>query len=229
VPALSLHVGPRLDSDERIGEAVKLAADRGIPVVEAGRFELDRLTPGVVHQGIALRIRPYDYASVDEMIAAAAAAVTAQPLLVALDGVTDPRDLGASARSAAAFGGSGVIIPVRRSAGVTAAAWQASGGALRRIPVAQAPNLPRALAACAQAGLFVVGMQAGPGDEAGADLRSLDLAGSPLVLVVAAGAWLSRLVAQQCDAVVTLGVGAGESLPGPVLAGIALHQVSGLR
>src|SRR6266571_1377104 len=68
VPALALHVGPRLDADDRIGQAIKLAAGSGIPVVEAGRSELDRLTGGAVHQGLALRVRPYSYAHPDDLI-----------------------------------------------------------------------------------------------------------------------------------------------------------------
>ena len=151
VPATALHIGPRLDSDERIGEAVTLAADAGIPVVEAGRAELDRLTAGAVHQGLVLRVRPYQYAHPDDLVERAADA--AQPaLIVALDGVTDPRNLGAVARSVAAFGGHGVLVPARRSAGVTAGAWKASAGALARVPVAQASNLVAALTSYQEAG-----------------------------------------------------------------------------
>ncbi|HEX9033308.1 MAG TPA: 23S rRNA (guanosine(2251)-2'-O)-methyltransferase RlmB [Streptosporangiaceae bacterium] len=221
VPALALHVGPRLDPDERIGEAVKLAADRGIPVVEAGRSELDRLTGGAVHQGLALRIRPYAYAHPDELTSR-----RDRPLVVALDGITDPRNLGAVARSVAAFGGDGVLIPVRRSAGVTAGAWKASAGALARVPVAQAPNLSRTLAAYKQAGLFVVGLDAG----ASADIAGLTLADGPLVLVIGSeGRGLSRLIAQQCDAIVKIPITGAESLNAGVAAGIALYQVSMLR
>jgi 23S rRNA (guanosine2251-2'-O)-methyltransferase len=103
VPAIALHVGPRLDADERISEAIKLAADAGIAVVEAGRAELDRLTGGAVHQGLALRIRPYAYAHPDDLLARKGQ----PPLIVALDGITDPRNLGAVARSVAAFGATG--------------------------------------------------------------------------------------------------------------------------
>lgn len=222
VPSLALHVGPRLDSDDRIGEAVKLAADSNVPVVETGRAELDRLVPGVVHQGLALRIRPYEYAHPDELLA------DVQPgsLIVALDGVTDPAELGAVVRAAAAFGGAGVVVPARRSAEVTAAAWKASAGAVARIPVAQAPNLPRTLASCAQAGMFVVGV-APAGAPGAADIVTLDLADQPLVLVT--GPALSRLVAQQCDAIVTLGTGDGESLTAPVAAGIAMYQLARLH
>jgi 23S rRNA (guanosine2251-2'-O)-methyltransferase len=227
VPAQALHVGPRLDPDERINEAVKLAADKGIPVVEAGRAELDRMTGGAIHQGLALRIRPYSYAHPDDLAKAASASGSGQePLIVALDGITDPRNLGAVVRSVAAFGGDGVLVPVRRSAGVTAGAWKASAGALARVPVAQASNLARALAGYAEAGLFVVGLDAGASE----DIGSLALADGPLVLVIGSeGKGLSRLVAQQCDAVVKIPISGAESLNAGVAAGIALYQVSRLR
>jgi 23S rRNA (guanosine2251-2'-O)-methyltransferase len=225
VPAIALHVGPRLDADERIGEAVMLAADAGIPVVEAGRSELDRLTGGAIHQGLALRIRAYAYAHPDDLLRAGYDAGD-QPLIVALDGVTDPRNLGAVVRSVAAFGGHGVLVPARRSAGVTAGAWKASAGALARVPVAQAPNLVRALATYQDAGLFVVGLHP-RGDEDIADLR---LADGPLVLVIGSeGKGLSRLVTQRCDVVVRIPVSGAESLNAGVAAGIAMYQVALLR
>jgi 23S rRNA (guanosine2251-2'-O)-methyltransferase len=226
VPVIALHVGPRLDADQRISEAISLAAARGIPVVEAGRAELDRLTGGAIHQGLALRVRPYSYAHPDDLIARARDAAQ-QPLIVALDGVTDPRNLGAIVRSAAAFGGHGVLVPVRRAAGVTAGAWKASAGALARVPVAQAPNLVAALAAYQRAGLFVAGLDAGAQTQVG----ELDLADGPLVLVIGAeGKGLSRLVAERCDAIARIPIdGPAESLNAGVAAGIALYEVARLR
>jgi 23S rRNA (guanosine2251-2'-O)-methyltransferase len=222
VPAIALHVGPRLDADERITEAIKLAAETGVPVAEAGRAELDRITGGAVHQGLALRIRPYAYAHPDDLLGSAGPA----PLIVALDGVTDPRNLGAVARSVAAFGGNGVLVPARRSAGVTSGAWKASAGALARVRVAQAPNLALALASYARAGLFLVGLEADADEEIG----SLSLASSPLVLVVGSeGKGLSRLVAQRCDVIVKIPISGAESLNAGVAAGIALYQVAMLR
>jgi len=226
VPATALHVGPRLDSDERIGQAVMLAADAGIPVVEAGRAELDRITGGAVHQGLALRIKRYSYADPADLVEAARSAGE-QPLIVALDGVTDPRNLGAVARSAAAFGGHGILVPARRSAGVTAGAWKASAGVLARLRVAQTANLARALATYADDGLFVVGLDAaGP-----RDVGDLELADSPLVLVVGSeGKGLSRLVAERCDEVVRIPIsGAAESLNAGIAAGIALYEVARRR
>jgi 23S rRNA (guanosine2251-2'-O)-methyltransferase len=226
VPATALHVWPRLDPDERIGEAVALAAEVGIPVVEAGRAELDRLTGGASHQGLALKVRPYRYAHPDDLVAQAGEA--GQPaLIVALDGVTDPRNLGAVARSATAFGGHGVLIPVRRSAGVTAGAWKSSAGTLARIPVAQASNLAAALASYQEAGLFTVGLSADGDTEIG----ELELADGPVVLVVGSeGRGLSRLIAQRCDVLARIPMpGAAESLNAGVAAGIALYEVARRR
>jgi 23S rRNA (guanosine2251-2'-O)-methyltransferase len=226
VPVIALHVGPRLDADQRISEAISLAAGKGIPVVEAGRAELDRLTGGAIHQGLVLRVRPYSYAHPDDLITRAHDAGQ-PPLIVALDGVTDPRNLGAIVRSAAAFGGHGVLVPVRRSAGVTAGAWKASAGTLARVPVAQAPNLVRTLAGYQEAGLFVVGLDAA----AETPIDQLDLADGPLVLVVGSeGKGLSRLVTEHCDAVARIPIrGAAESLNAGVAAAIALYEVARLR
>jgi 23S rRNA (guanosine2251-2'-O)-methyltransferase len=226
VPATALHVGPRLDSDERIGQAVMLAADAGIAVVEAGRSELDRITGGAIHQGLALRIRRYAYADPADL-AEAARDRGQQPLIVALDGVTDPRNLGAVARSVAAFGGHGVLVPARRSAGVTAGAWKASAGALAKVRVAQTANLARALAAYQADGLFVVGLAAG----GPADIGDLDLADSPLVLVVGSeGKGLSRLVTERCDVVASIPItSAAQSLNAGVAASIALYAVARVR
>jgi 23S rRNA (guanosine2251-2'-O)-methyltransferase len=226
VPAAALYAAPRRDADDRVREAVALAAAAGVPMIEAGRAELDRVTGGAVHQGLALRVRPYDYAAPGDLLARAGGA-GAPALIVALDGITDPRNLGAVARSVAAFGGHGVLVPARRSARVTAGAWKASAGALARVPVAQATNLARALAACQQAGLFVVGLDAG----AATPVEGLAVADAPLVLVVGSeGRGLSRLVAERCDVLARIPMAAGaESLNAGVAAGIALYAVGRAR
>jgi 23S rRNA (guanosine2251-2'-O)-methyltransferase len=226
VPATALYAAQRLDADDRVREAITLAARAGVPLIEAGRAELDRLTGGSVHQGLALRIRPYDYLHPADLTALAAARGE-PPLIVALDGVTDPRNLGAIARSAAAFGGHGVLIPARRSAKVTAGAWKASAGALARVPVAQAPNLVRALTAYAGDGLFVVGLDAA--GTTGVD--DLEVADGPLALVVGSeGRGLSRLVTQRCDLLARIPMAAAtESLNAGVAAGIALHEIARRR
>jgi 23S rRNA (guanosine2251-2'-O)-methyltransferase len=226
VPAAALYVGGRVARDERVAEAIKLAADRGVPVLEAGAAELDRLTGGALHQGLALRVRAYHYAHPDDLLARAADAGQL-PLIVALDGVTDPRNLGAIVRSAAAFGAHGVVVPARRGAGVTAGAWKASAGALARLPVARAANLARALQSYRDAGVFVAGLDA----DGQTGIRDLDLATAPLVLVTGSeGRGLSRIVAQACDVLVRIPIaGATESLNAGVATGIALYEVAAVR
>jgi len=148
-------------------------------------------------------------------------------LIVALDGVTDPRNLGAVARSAAAFGAHGVVVPARRGAGVTAGGWKASAGALARVPVARAVNLARALQSYRAAGVFVAGLDAA-GDTPS---RDLDLATAPLALVISSeGRGLFRIVAQSCDVLVRIPIAARtESLNAGVAAGIALYEVAAIR
>jgi 23S rRNA (guanosine2251-2'-O)-methyltransferase len=226
VPAAVLYVGTRVQHDERVSEAIKLAADRGVVVLQAGVAELDRLTGGALHQGLALRVRAYQYAHPDDLLARAADAAQ-PPLIAALDGVTDPRNLGAIVRSAAAFGAHGVVVPARRGAGVTAGAWKASAGALARLPVARAANLARALQSYRDEGVFVAGL-----DTAGdTEIRDLDLATSPLVLAIGSeGRGLSRIVAQACDVLVRIPIAARtESLNASVAASIALYEVATIR
>jgi 23S rRNA (guanosine2251-2'-O)-methyltransferase len=226
VPASALLVVERIDSDDRVREALKTAAAVGLPVLEAPRAELDRLAGGASHQGIALQVPPYSYAHPDELLDRAAQAGE-RPLLVALDGVTDPRNLGAVVRSAAAFGAHGVVVPERRSAGMTASAWKTSAGAAARVPVARTTNLARALAAYRKAGVFVVGLDG----DGSASVDDLAFAIDPLVLVVGSeGKGLSRIVTEQCDAVARIPITAGtESLNASVAAGIALYAVARAR
>ena len=226
VPATALWVAERIDSDDRVRESMKLAGQHGIALMEASRTELDRVAGGAYHQGVVLQVPAYDYAHPDDLLAAAAGAGEA-PLLVALDGVTDPRNLGAVLRSAAAFGAHGVVVPSRRAAGVTATAWKVSAGAAARVPVARATNLTRTLQGYRDAGLYVVGLDG----EATDDLGGVDLLTDPVVLVVGSeGKGLSRLVRETCDAVAAIPISsAAESLNAAVAAGIALYEVARRR
>ena len=226
VPAKALYVASRIESDERVREALKLAADLGLPLMEASKVDLDRMTSGGVHQGLVLQVPAYRYAHPDDLLVAAKK--SGRPaLLVALDGVTDPRNLGAVVRSAAAFGGHGVIVPERRAAGMTASAWKVSAGAAARVPVARATNLNRTLKALKDAGCFVVGLDAG-GD---VELPDLQLAKDPLVLVAGSeGKGLSRLVRENCDVIASIPMaGQMESLNAGVAAGVALYEVARRR
>lgn len=140
VPATALYVALGSEADERLTESVSRAADLGIAILEVPRTDLDRMTNNHLHQGIALQVPPYNYAHPDDLVEAATGSPPA--LLVALDNISDPRNLGAIVRSVAAFGGHGVLIPQRRSASVTAVAWRTSAGAAARVPVARPPISP---------------------------------------------------------------------------------------
>ena len=227
VPAKALYVATRIESDDRVREALKLAGERGLPLLEGSKLDLDRMTNNGVHQGLVLQVPAYRYAHPDDLLVAAAK--TGRPaLLVALDGVTDPRNLGAVVRSAAAFGGHGVIVPERRAAGMTASAWKVSAGAAARVPVARATNLNRTLLELKKAGCFIVGLDAG-GD---VSLPDLHVATDPVVLVAGSeGKGLSRLVRENCDVIASIPmIGGGiESLNAGVAAGVALYEVARRR
>ncbi|MFG2075530.1 23S rRNA (guanosine2251-2'-O)-methyltransferase [Nonomuraea maritima] len=223
VPCNALYVAQRMESDDRVRDAIKIAVERGVALLEVTRDKLDRLTEGGVHQGIALQIPAYDYAHPSELVEIAHEAAEA-PLIVALDSVTDPRNLGAIARSATAFGAHGLLIPSRRSAGVTGGAWKTSAGTLATLRVARASNLTAALREYRDAGLFVVGLD-GSGD---AEIADVELLSEPLVVVVGSeGKGLSRLVREQCDVVARIPMrAAAESLNAGVAAGVALYEAA---
>ncbi|MBQ1072365.1 23S rRNA (guanosine(2251)-2'-O)-methyltransferase RlmB [Micromonospora sp. C31] len=225
VPATALYTAQGIDVDDRVNEIIRTAADRGIANLEISRAELDRMTGGVLHQGVGLQVPPFAYEPFEDLVAAALE--QAAPLLVALDGVTDPRNLGAVIRSAAAFGAQGVFVPERRAAGITATAWRTSAGAAARVPVAQVTNLTRSLKACRDAGFMVVGLDA----DGETDLYDLEAAVGPLVVVVGSeGRGLSRLVGETCDLTVGIPmVSDVESLNASVAAAVTLAEVARRR
>ncbi len=227
VPASMLYVQQFIDNDERVRDALQLAQERGgIHLMEAPRPELDRMTNGLNHQGLVLQVPAYEYAHPEDL-AAAAFDVGEDPLIVALDGVTDPRNLGAVVRSVAAFGGHGVVVPERRAAGMTAGAWKTSAGAAARTPVARATNLTRALEAYQKAGITIVGLAA-DGEHKVGDLQALE---GPVVIVVGSeGKGLSRLVGETCDYLVRIPMpGGSESLNAGVAAGVVLYEAARRR
>jgi 23S rRNA (guanosine2251-2'-O)-methyltransferase len=226
VPATALYVAVGIESDERVTEAIRVAGNRGLALLEVSRGELDRRTGGLLHQGIALQVPPYSYRELPDVLAAAQES-TSTPLLVALDGVTDPRNLGAVIRSAVAFGAHGLILPERRSAGVTAVAWRASAGTAARLPIAQVTNLVRALKQCQEAGMLVVGLDA----DGTTQLDELEVAVDPVVVVVGSeGRGLSRLVGETCDLTLSIPMSdEAESLNASVAAAVTLAEIARRR
>jgi 23S rRNA (guanosine2251-2'-O)-methyltransferase len=224
IPVATMYVASRIDSDDRVKEALKLATERGLAILETPRGELDRLTDGAVHQGLALQVPPYDYAHPSDLVDPEMPGI---PLVVALDGITDPRNLGAIIRSVAAFGGHGVVVPERRSVGMTASAWKTSAGAAARIPVAKASNLTRALEEYKKAGFFILGLDM-DGD---VELPDLSLASEPLVIVTGSeGKGLSRLVRETCDQIVSIPMSSAvESLNAGLATGVTLYEIARQR
>jgi 23S rRNA (guanosine2251-2'-O)-methyltransferase len=226
VPASALYVMQFIDTDDRVRDAFQAANERGIPLMEAPRPQLDQMTGGLNHQGLVLQVPPYEYAHPDDLLELASDA-DEDALIMALDGVTDSRNLGAVVRSAAAFGAHGVVIPERRAAGMTAGAWKTSSGAAARLPVARATNLTRALESYQKAGVMVVGLAA----DGEAEIGDLDALTGPVVIVAGSeGRGLSRLVAETCDLLVRIPMpGQTESLNAGVAAGIVLYEAARLR
>lgn len=225
VPATALYIAQGTRNDDRLTEAVQLAHSRSIPFIEVPRLELDSMTGNGLHQGVGLQIPPFEYADVFDLIGTVADSKE-QGMIVVLDNITDPRNLGAVIRSTAAFGGQGVVIPERRSASVTAVAWRTSAGTAARLPVAKATNITRALKEFQQNGYQVVGLDAG-GDTT---YDSYDGTGPVVIVVGSEGKGLSRLVRETCDVLVSVPTTSWvESLNASVAAGVVLSEFSRQR
>ena len=221
VPSTELIVARSIDIDDRIEESLKLALKKSIPIREVHRADLEKLSMN--SQGIALSIKPYQYSSLDEILLRAG-----KPgLIVALDSVTDPRNLGAIIRSAAAFGADGVVIPERRAAAMTASAWKASAGAAARMQVAQVTNLNRAIEDVQEKGYFVVGLDG----ESEVFISEMKVATERIMIIVGSeGKGLSRLTREKCDLVVKIPMrSTTESLNASVATSIALFAVDEAR
>lgn len=204
--------------DGEIDELVSLAEGSRVPVRRVDGDEIEELTPDVVHQGVVARAPEFGYQRLRDLLER----VVDPALLVALDHVTDPRNLGAVARSAEAVGADALLIPGRRAAGVTTVAEKAAAGALAHLPVVREANLATALRTCRDAGLWIVGL-AGDGET---PLYDCPLLTEPLVLVAGAeGAGLARLSRVVCDQVVSLPQrGRVGSLNVAVAAAVALYE-----
>ena len=228
VPSNVLHVQADLALDDRIREALELAAERRLPVMEMTRFEMDRMTSHGVHQGLSLTVPPYQYLD-PSVLLEIASNTRAASLFVALDGITDPRNLGAVVRSAAAFGAKGILIPERRAAGMGASAWKTSAGAAARVPVSRITNMTRTLLAFRDVGATVIGLAA-EGPTSIDQLDSSTMSGAVVVVVGSEGEGLGRLVAKTCDLLVSIPImSSTESLNAGVAASIALYEIDRLR
>ena len=208
----------------RVDSEIRQAAEvRRIELAERDRTELDRLTEGVRHQGVVAIAEDYPFRDLDEILAEGSQPV----VLVALDQVTDPQNLGAIIRSAVTLGLHGVIIQKHRAAGVTASVVRASAGATEHASIARVTNLQRTLLSLAQAGFEIVGLDAG-GDT---DIRTLEPSRGGRVLVIGSeGKGLRRMVRERCDTIVQIPQeGPMDSLNASVAAAIAMYEITGKR
>jgi 23S rRNA (guanosine2251-2'-O)-methyltransferase len=223
IPARELVVASGVDIDERLEESVRLAQRMGISIREVERRQIEHMTGIANHQGIALVVKPFQYSSQKEIFARA----KVPALFVAVDGVTDPRNVGAIARSAAAFSADGLLIPERRNAPLTAAAWKSSAGAAARLPIAQVTNLVRSIEDAKEYGCFVVGLDG----DADTTIEAMELADQPLYLIVGSeGRGLSRLVREKCDLLISIPMSnTVESLNASVAMSIALYSIDRKR
>ncbi|MGH2794501.1 MAG: 23S rRNA (guanosine(2251)-2'-O)-methyltransferase RlmB [Actinomycetota bacterium] len=209
-----------------LGEIVATAASAGVRVERVPRPVLDKIATGRAHQGIIAEAEPYRYRSWEDAVAAAKERGEV-PLLLALDGVTDPGNLGSLIRSAEAAGAHAVLVPKRRAAPVTPTVEKASAGAIEHLPIDRVPNLERALVRAKGLGLWVVGLDG----DAETALWDSHLFTEPLVLVVGAeGKGISRLVAERADALVRIPMlGRLGSLNAAMAGAIALFEASRRR
>jgi len=223
IPAKELVVAVGVDVDERLNESIRLSQKIGIGIREVERRQIENMTGIANHQGVALIVKPFQYSSQKEIFARA----KEPALFVAVDGVTDPRNIGAIARSAAAFSADGLLIPERRNASLTAAAWKTSAGAAARLPIAQITNLSRSIDDAKAYGCFVVGLDG----DADTTVDSMEIADQPLYVIVGSeGKGLSRLVREKCDLLISIPMSSAvESLNASVAMSIALYAIDRKR
>lgn len=201
-------------------DLVELAKRQRVMVEPRSKLELDALADGVRHQGVVAIIGDYDYSSLEAILAAAGD----DPLIVALDEITDPHNLGAIVRSAVAFGVDGVLVPKHRAATVTPVVVRASAGATEHARIAKITNLQRTLLSLGEKGLSIVGL-AGEGEHLITELPPAPL--GRVVVVGSEGSGLRRMVRERCDVLARIEQsGPIASLNASVAAGIALHEAA---
>ena len=212
---------PFPDEDDQIGRIRDEARSRGMAVRTMDRDQLDRLTRFGHHQGVAMKTTGYPYVGFDEIVAAASADALA--LVVVLDHLEDPQNVGSILRTACAVGATGVVIPEDRACGITPAAARASAGGAEHVKVAHVVNLVRAIEDLKEAGLWTTGLGWGEGARRHTDI---DFKGRCALVVGAEGRGLSRLVRENCDFIAELPMPGGfESLNAGVAAAVAMYEV----
>lgn len=208
------------NAEGSIGKILSLARERGVPFVKVDRATLDRLTGGAVHQGVALKVSPYEYSEVADILARAKECGE-DPFILLLDGVEDPHNFGAILRSAECAGAHGVIVPKNGSAPLSEVVAKASAGAVAYVPVAKVTNLVRTIEDLKEHGLWIAACDMG-GDR----YYECDLTGPVALVIGGEGKGIGRLVRETCDYVVSMPLmGKINSLNASNAAAIALYEV----
>ncbi len=201
-------------------DLLSLAHARRIPVSEVTPAVLDKMAPDSGHQGVVAAMAARAYATLDQILAVAAEKGES-PFILMLDGLEDPRNLGAIIRTAEAAAAHGVIIPERRSVGLTPAAVKTSAGASEYLPVARVTNLNRTIEELKEKGLWIIGA-----DMNGPDYRTVDFAGAVCLVIGSEGKGLSRMVREHCDFLAAIPMrGQVGSLNASVAAGLLIYEV----
>lgn len=209
------------DGDGRLGQLVRLAKKEKIVVMETDRRKLDALSKTGAHQGVIALCSATEYASVQDLLDVAAARGE-PPLLVLADGVTDPHNLGAIIRTACAAGAHGLIIPKRRSVGVSETVEKVAAGAVEHLKIARVVNLNAAIKELKSQGVWIVGTDL-TGEK---ELYQQDLTGPLGVVIGSEGEGMSRLVREQCDFLVKIPMrGSIQSLNASVASGVILYEI----
>ena len=213
------------NEDDQIARIRDEAMARRLVVRTMTREQLDRLTRFGHHQGVALKASPYPYADFEDIVAAAAEDENA--IVVVVDHLEDPQNVGSILRTAAATGVTGVVIPEDRACGITPAVVRASAGGAEHVRVAHVVNLPRAMKELQEAGVWFTGLDWG---EDAKTYTAIDFKGRAGLVVGAEGAGLSRLVRETCDFIGELPMPGGfESLNAGVAAAVALYEIARQR
>ena len=208
------------DTDRALGRLAAMAKDAGAVVVRIDRRRLNEMSLTGAHQGIIASVAVHGYATIDEILAAAEAKGEA-PLIVLCDELSDPHNLGAILRTAECAGAHGVIIPKRRSVGLTAVVGKASAGAVEYMPVARVSNIAAAIRELKERGVWVFGTAA----DGALSLYSADLRGPAAIVIGNEGEGMSRIVAESCDFKVSIPMkGHISSLNASAAAAILLYE-----
>ena len=213
------------DAGRRIKELVERAKRAGVTIKPVPVAALDRLAEGVRHQGVAVAVAPFIFTPLPELLKSAAQSATGS-LLVALDGVTDPRNLGAIIRTAAAAGAAGLILPERRSAAITATVAKTAAGSLENLPISRIVNLAAALRRCREAGFWIYGAAA----DGGEDLYTIEWPDAVVLVLGSEEKGLRPIVSKACDFQVTIPLASSsESLNVGIAAAVTLFEINRSR